>query len=257
MFFERSDWWNIFYNLILAMGGIVGLLSGKGAAFLTAGTFFIAMTALSSIFSNYTPKPYDYGIPNGQILKIVGNVSYLMQSDYAFYPKHKGSGYVDAFHIIAFFPDLAPLNPTNRHLADKPGGHLETFGILISDEMFSASNSFGNLGCVIGQATKIINTVYHCIASISAADVYLVLSSEYGYPKAVVTCSKMRPPFPTCDLTFEKAGNRIQVRYAKSMVLEAERVMGEVDGLLQGFIDHANALGPIDLPRNSRIPGSR
>jgi hypothetical protein len=231
----------------------VGWLSGKGAAFLTAGTVFITMAAVSSIYSNYTPKPYDYGIPNGQILKIVGNVSYLMQSDYAFYPKYRGSGYVGAFHIIAFFPDLAPLNPTNRYLADKPGGHLETYGILISDEMFSASNSFGNLGCAIGQATKITNTVYHCIASISAADVYLVLSSEYGYPKAVVTCSKMRPPFPTCNLTFEKAGNRIQVSYAKSMVLEAERVMDEVDRLLQGFIESAIALGPTNLPKNPRL----
>lgn len=180
-------------------------------------------------------------VPRGYTLKIVGETEYLMPSAYIWNPRRRGSGVDKGFSIHAYFPDLAPLGPANKHIAEMKGGNQYMYSIHVQNDDVNTIIGFNNLGCSAnGSGGKYGLVPIVCTRNSSTSDSFAVFSA--GKVVSFVSCSKQYAPSPACDLQFDHGGNVVSAFFPQRMLSDAPRVHRDIVGLLDEFVRTADAL---------------
>lgn len=178
-------------------------------------------------------------VPRGYTLKIIGGVEYLMDSAYLWNPRYRWSGEDSSFAIHAYFPDLAPLGPSNKHIADMPGGNQYMYGLLVSRSSISVAQRFKNSQCGIDPAASPYGLIAAtCILPPSLNDTYAIVNNRILI--AFVRCSRLPMSSPGCDLLFDHLANDVIAHFPKRLLSDAAGVHREIVHLLDGFVHAAH-----------------
>lgn len=179
-------------------------------------------------------------VPRGYTLKIIGETEYLMPSAYIWNPRRRGSGVDKGFSIDAYFPDLAPLGPENKHIAEMKGGNQYMYSIHLDAIVNSVAQRYLNMRCGRGSGQYEYGLLkVDCDDKNIGSDVYIINS---GSIFLFIRCSKQYAPSPACDLQFDHGGNAVSAFFPQRMLSDAPRVHRDIVGLLDEFVRAADAL---------------
>lgn len=178
-------------------------------------------------------------VPSGYTLKIIAGTEYLMSSAYIWNPRRRGSGVDRGFAIDAYLPNLAPLGPDNRHIAEMPGGNQYMYSMLLSETSLTVGQRFQNSRCSIDPAASPYGLApASCDIAPNLNDTYSIVSN--GALVAFVRCSKLPAPSPGCDLLFDYSGSDVIAHFPKRLLNDAPQVHRDIIGLLDGFVRAAD-----------------